>query len=80
MKVIVEENLKNAEKKINDSKNKIEDAIKDINRYRSNLQFMFNNKITARQEQHVKTIRCITDLSLEEIRVSKLNQIVEYNN
>ncbi|KAF7413615.1 hypothetical protein HZH68_002104 [Vespula germanica] len=68
VKVIVEENLKNAEKKINDSKNKIEDAIKDINRYRSNLQFMFNNKITARQEQHVKTIRCITDLSLEEIR------------
>ncbi|KAL2725235.1 uncharacterized protein V1478_007908 [Vespula squamosa] len=68
VKVNVEENLKDAEKKINVSKNEIENVIRDINKYRSNLQFMFNNKITVRQEQNAKTIRCMTDLSLEEIR------------
>ncbi|XP_047370972.1 uncharacterized protein LOC124957754 isoform X1 [Vespa velutina] len=68
VKVNVKEDLKITEKWINESKIKIEDTIKDINRYRSNIQFIFNNKIKARQEQDVKNIRCMTDLLLEEIR------------
>ncbi|KAK2580487.1 hypothetical protein KPH14_006225 [Odynerus spinipes] len=65
----VKENLKRLEEEIKVSKGKVDNAIRDINKYRNNLQFNFNSKITARQLQDVTTIRCMTDLLLEEIRV-----------
>lgn len=63
------EKLKQLEEDIKQTKGKVDDSIRDINEYRNNLQFNFDSKLAARESKDVKTIRCMTDLLLEEIRV-----------
>ncbi|XP_043497149.1 uncharacterized protein LOC122520896 [Polistes fuscatus] len=76
----VEESLKLVEEEINKTKVKIEDEIRDINRYRKSLQFNFNSKIVPLQEDNVKTIRCFNNVLLEKIIVLVNNSKIHGKN